>query len=254
MSFTKVPQHQNKCYCRKGCSCNYDYMKNKTKTNFVKTDSGRQKIVYSPKIETKIIPKKVPSSEISSFTTRRQFYEFQKSCEFDREEEEEASKDVKPKSSFDFSKVEEISKFRSENSEDCISLSNKCFHDRLMKIRKQKNQSSSGHVCSHRYFLNERLFPEANLMNEMGDSLCTLCKKPSDYILDKKITPLNVVKKVLGKSTDEIDLTRGNPTLILEVKEDAFEKRKKVIRTELSNSLALRYQKRYYKVSFFYLK
>lgn len=252
MSFTKVPQHQNKCYCRKGCSCNYDYMKKKLKTNFVKTNSA-QKIVYSPIIETKPIPKKVPSSEISSFTSRRQLYEFQKYCEFSSNEKisEEITKSVKPKSLYNFSKVEEISKFRSENSEDCISLSNKCYHDRLMKIRKQRNQSSSGHVCSHRFFLNERLFPEANLKNETGDSLCSLCRKPSDYILDKKITPLNVVKKVLGKCTEESNLMTGNPTLILEVKEDAFEKTdlsknwRKASRTELSNSLALRYQKKY---------
>lgn len=256
MSFTKVPQHQNRCYCQKGCSCNFDYMKKKLKTNFVKTNSP-QRTDYSPKIESKSIPKKVPSSEISSFTTRRQLYEYQKYDEFNNNENlsKETTKCVKPKSLYDFSKVEEISRFRSENSEDCISLSNKCYHDRLMRLRKQRNQSSSGHVCSHRYFLNERLFPEATLKNEKGNSLCTLCKKPSDQNLDKKDTPLNVVKKVLSKSSKETGLlleqSTGNPTLILEVNEDVFQKSeprknwKKGSKTEFSNSLALRYQKRY---------
>lgn len=256
MSFSKAPQRQNRCYCQKGCSCNFDYMKKKLKTNFIKTNS-LQRMDYSPKCESKSTPKKVPSSEISSFTTRRQLYEYQKWDEFNNNEKllEETTKCVKPKSLYDFSKVEEISQFRSENSEDCISLANKCYHDRLMRLRKQRNQSSSGHVCSHRYFLNERLFPEATLKNDTGNSLCNLCRKPSEHILDKKVTPLNVVKKVLSKSSKDTGLlleqSTGNPTLILEVNEDLLEKNeprrswKKGTKTEISNSLALRYQKRY---------
>lgn len=251
MSSSKLPQHQNKCYCQKGCPCNFDYMKKKIKTNFVKTNS-LQKSLYSPEIEMKSIPKKVPSSEISSFTTRRKFYEFQKFNEFNSYDE--IQKAVKPKSLYDFSKVEEMSKFRSENSQDCISLSNKLSHDRLMRIRKERNQSSSGHVCSHRFFLNERLFPEATLKNEMGDSLCTLCRKPCDPILDIKMNPLNVEKKVLSKCSEESSLnlqhSSSNPTLILEVKEDKFGKSEPISNwkkgsrlTELNNSLALRYQR-----------
>lgn len=86
-----------------------------------------------------------------------------------------------------------------------------------------ETSSAGSHVCSHRFQLNERRFPEPSLTDEDGNSLCSTCYTPSMYMMENNVTPLNCVKRfTIPRRLDEQETSstakrsEDSPILVLE--------------------------------------